>query len=239
VREWELSGDKIALRDLGIRNYPVLQVQVEKDLRKDRRIGITYDHFFISGRSVFNRDIIYNGTIINGRNGIDVSPTRYYRLSAIFTSPLLHLSNLDLRYKASLVVDYITFYLDGQVSPSSKSTEVFERFGRQAFPYPVVGIDGSVALDRKSRIDFEVSGSYVPKFKSFYTEGGNMHLHYRNFSTGLSYSRAISDLFVVTGVRMRYLYLFQESREDTNIITLLTWAPYIGVSYHFPKRAVQ
>ena len=233
VREWELLGDRMELRALGMITYPALQFQLEKRFRKGTSLAIAYDRFFMRGKSVFERDITYNGTIINGRNGIDVSPTRYFRITASFSGPLVDHMHFDLKYNAALVLDHITFYLDGEVVPSSPSTEVFEGFGRQAFPYPVVGLQGDAELNDKSIIGFEVSGTYIPEFKSFYTESGNVHLAYRNFLTDLSYSRSIFDFDVAVGAKFRYLYLFQESREDTNIISTLTFGPYIEVSYQF------
>jgi hypothetical protein len=124
-------------------------------------------------------------------------------------------------------------YLDGRVIRSSPSTEVFEGFGRQAFPYPVPGLEGNMELNDKSSIDFEVSGTCMPKFKSFYTEGGNVDPQYKNFLADLRYSRRISGFGVAAGGKLRYLYLFQESKEDTNVIYTLAAGPYIEVLYHF------
>ena len=233
VREWELVGDKMPLKDLGMKSYSALQLNVEKHLKRSRSISLVYDRYFIQGRSTFDRNILYNGTLINGRKGIDVSPTRYFRISAIYTAPLLVRPNFDLRYTAGLVFDHVTFYLDGEVDPSSEKNEVFEGFGRQAFPYPVIGLKGSHALSANNKINWETSGTYVPKFKSFYSEGGPVHLQYSNFQAGINYSRTISRFELAVGTKFRYMYLFQESKEDTNIIKTLTMGPFIGAVYHF------
>jgi len=233
VREWELEGDKMKLRELGMKSYPALQVKVERRLKNKGNISLVYDHFFMNGKSTFDRNIIYNGTIINGRNGIDVSPTLYFRISAIYSAPLVKRQNFSVLFTAGLVFDYIIFYLDGQVDPSSKKDEVLEGFGRQAFPYPVIGLKGTVCLSAKGSMQWEASGTYVPKFESFYTEGGHVYLQYSNFQAGINYSRAISNFDVSIGVKLRYMHLFQESMEDTNVITTLTMGPYIGVVYHF------
>ena len=233
VREWELPGDKMKLKDLGMKSYPALQLKMERNLKKKGSISLVYDHFFMRGKSTFDRNIIYNGTIINGRNGIDVSPTLYFRISAIYSAPLVERQNFSLLLTAGLVFDYIIFYLDGEVDPSSKKDEVLEGFGRQAFPYPVIGLKGTVGLSAKGSMQWEASGTYVPKFESFYTEGGNVYLQYSNFQAGVNYSRAISNFDVSVGTKLRYMHLFQESMEDTNIITTLTMGPYIGAVYHF------
>ena len=233
VREWELPGDKMKLRELGMKSYPALQLRVERRLKNKGNISLVYDHFFMNGKSTFDRNIIYNGTIINGRNGIDVSPTLYFRISAIYSAPLVKGQNFSLRYTAGLVFDYINFYLDGEVDSSSKKDEVFEGFGRQAFPYPVIGLKATVCLSAKGSMQWEASGTYVPKFESFYTEGGNVYLQYSNFEAGVSYLRDISNFDISVGAKLRYMHLFQESREDTNIITTLTMGPFIGAVYHF------
>jgi hypothetical protein len=130
-------------------------------------------------------------------------------------------------------LDHITFYLDGEVDPASTKDEVLEGFGRQAFPYPVIGLKGAIGLNSKSSIHWETSGTYVPKFESFYTEGGNVYLQYSNVQADVSYSRAISNFNVSIGTKLRYMHLFQESLEDTNVITTLTMGPYVGAVYHF------
>lgn len=233
VREWDLQGDKMNLKDLGMKSYPALQFHVTKHLRNSGNITLAYDHYFMRGTSTFDRDITYNGTIINGRTGIDVSPTRYFRVSAIYTGALLDARRFELWYKAGVVLDHITFYLDGEVTPSSPKDEVLEGFGRQAFPYPTVGLQSKIDLNHHNFINVELSGSYVPKFKSFYTEGGNVYLRYSNFESGLTYSRTISDFELALGARFRYMHLFQESKEDTNVITTVTGGPFVKIVYRF------
>lgn len=233
VREWDVQGDKMGLRQLGMTSYPALQAEIQKRLRKNKSITLTYDHFFMRGSATFDRDIAYNGTLINGRKGIDVSPTRYNRLTATFAGPIVSHRHFQLNYKASLVIDHVTFYLDGDVSPASASTEVYEGFGRQAFPYPVLGVEGRVAWNERDHLNAEIGGTYVPKFESFYTEGGNVDLHYKTLLAALSYSRRMNDFEASVGARLRCMHLFQESMEDTNILSTLTMGPYVGLSYDF------
>src|SRR5690606_1153765 len=125
-------------------------------------------------------------------------------------------------YMVGLVMDHAKFYVDGEVAPGSRKTEVYEGFGRQAFPYPVVGVRASHSLEDAGKIGLDVSGTYIPEFESFYTEGGNVNLQYSNFQADLNYSRNISDFEITGGARFRHMHLFQESREDTNVLNTLT-----------------
>jgi hypothetical protein len=233
VREWELRGDKMKLKDLGMTSYAALQLHVEKHLKKNRSISLTYDQYFMRGSATFDKDITYNGTIIDGGKGIDVSPTRYYRLSAFYRGTLCDKRRLHLKYTGGFVFDHIVFYLDGEAIASSPKDEVYEGFGRQAFPYPVVGLQGKYDLKRMNRINLAASGTYIPSFKSFYSEGGRVYLQYSTFMADLSYTHIISDVEINAGAKLRHMHLFQESKEDTNIINTLTAGPYLGIVYHF------
>jgi hypothetical protein len=233
VREWEFAGDKMLLRDLGMRTYPALQVHLTKHLKLDRNLTFMYDHYFIRGDAKFERDIFYNGTLIKGEKGIDVSSTRYYRITVMYSGPLFSREPFRLGYLGGLVFDHIVFYLDGEVSPLSPKNEVYEGFGRQAFPYPILGLQAAYYPTEKSALNVELSGTYIPEFKSFYTEGGNIYLQYSNLQTQISYCTRIGRVALIGGLKLRHMKLFQESKEDTNEIWTLTAGPFIEMSYHF------
>lgn len=231
VREWELRGDKMSLNDLGVNGYPALNMFVSKKLSRNRSLLLSYDRYFMHGTSYFDRDIAYNGTLINARNGIDVSPTRYYRLTFKYTGNLDTYDPFDLQYVVGLVYDHVTFYMDGDVSEFSVRDEVYEQFGRQAFPYPFVGLKGTYHLNDVSEIDLSLSGTYIPEFKSFFTEGGPVYLQYGNFQADLSYVRHINQFNINIGAKTRYMHLLQRSEEDTNLLSTFTGGPYLGVVY--------
>jgi hypothetical protein len=232
VREWEVIGDKVLLKDLGMNSYVAASTWMEYALRKERRIRLAYDRYFMRGTSRFDRDIFYNGTIVDGRSGIDVSPSRYYRISAQYSGCVIHREHIRLWYLGALVFDHIVFYLDGKVSPASPMSEVYEKFGRQALSYPVVGFRGEWS-DHVGSLCWEISGSYIPEFKSFYTEGGKMRLQYSNFLADVKYSRRWGHFDIAIGGKLRHMKLFQESREDTNEIRTLSAGPYIEARYRF------
>jgi hypothetical protein len=233
VREWELAGDKMPLRHLGMTSYTALQIRGEIAFSNNSVVKVIYDHYFMRGSAIFDRDIVYNGTIIDGRSGIDVSPTRYYRITGIYTRMFADRMDLKLRYVTGLVFDHIVFYLDGRVSPSSPKDEVYEKFGRQAFAYPLLGLGGQYKLGHRGILSFEASGTYIPKFKSFYTEGGHVYLQYSNFLADAKYTVDVHKVRIGVGGKLRHMKLFQESREDTNELSMLVAGPYIELRYRF------
>src|SRR5688500_16728230 len=66
VREWELEGDKMKLKTLGVSNFSALKLQVTKEFRKHNSLSIFYEEFLVRGGATVNSDIEYNGTIIDG-----------------------------------------------------------------------------------------------------------------------------------------------------------------------------
>ena len=61
-----------------------------------------------------------------------------------------------------------------------------------------------------------LAGTYIPKFKSFFKEGGNVDLSYKLLMADVSYTRIVGRYRMSLGGRYQYMNLFQESDEDTN-----------------------
>ena len=233
VREWEIEGDKVNLKELGISSYPALRLQLDKTFLNKSHLTLTYENYFLKGNSTINRNIEYNGTIIYGNKGIDVAPTRFYRLRAHYHGNIYSVPEFQFQYIGGIVYDHTTFYLDGQIVPGSPRQEVYEQFGKQALPYPELGLSSRYTLQKVNEISLEVSGSYIPKFKSFYQEGGNMYLHYSTLLVDVNYCRKVSRWDLTGGYQFRNTHLFEESREDTNDLKVTISAFYFGIGFNF------
>ena len=167
VREWDFAGDKLRLGDLGMRNYPAIQLSIEQSFQGRHWISLSYDRYFITGKSTFNRDIAFNGTLIDGNHGIDVSPTQYFRASLNYRCLLFKTSKSELQYSVGLVMDHITFWLNGTVSAASPRDEVFEKFGRQALPYPVLGLGGKIRTRKAGSFNYSIAARTSPSLKVY------------------------------------------------------------------------
>lgn len=233
VREWELAGHKMNLRDLGTVHYPAVQVELTRTFSRARRFSLRYDQFFFQGEAIVDHDINYNGTIINGRNGIDVSSTTYHRITALYDGFISEGQKYDLGYTVGLVYDRINFHIDGEVTSYSPRNEVYENFGKQAFPYPFLGVYLDYAVAASKKIKFRTGGTYIPEFKSFFKEGGNVYLQYGALYADLCYEQKFNRWRMSLGGNFGYMDLFQESKEDTNSIKMITAGPYVKVDYVF------
>ncbi len=233
VREWELEGDKMNLEELGMKHYPAIQLLLEKQFRKRNSLSFSFEQYFMQGKASLNRTIAYNGTKIECVSGIDVSPSRYFRLSGYYKRNLYSRKSWQLQYIAGLVFDHINFCIDGVVAPDSPRNEVCENFGKQALPYPVLGISTRYDFNDANSLNFEISGTYIPLFESFYVEGSNMYLQYSTLLTDLSYVRSVASWELTLGTKFRSMHLFQESQEDTNDLKIEVISPYLGIGFVF------
>jgi len=233
VRELDVAGDKLNLRSLGMNHYPVLQLLIEKKLKRNGRVTLVYDNFIVTGNSKLNNSIAFNGTLIDAEKGVDVSPTRYFRLTAYYQNYFWKNSTIEFKYLLGVTYDHATFYVDGIVLPESPRNEVYESFGKQALPYPGGGINVLYTPDKNNSFQIDISGTYIPKFKSFFNEGGPMYLHYSTFLSDFQYKRNINFCFIGMGIKYRYMHLFQESDEDTNDLKYQVGSVFITVGKDF------
>jgi hypothetical protein len=227
VREWDMEGDKLDFKSLGIDNYSSIEIRLDKNFRRNNRATLAVQHLFLTGSGAISDDIAYNGTMINGRPGLDVSKSRYDRFVFTYHEPLQHWQGFTLELHGGLLYERINFYVDGEVLASSPRSEVYENFGRQAFPYPYIGLNTIHRLSTYDVLALSVSGTHIPSFKSFFKEGGNMYLKYKAFMAEASYSRSARQWRFSLGARMRYMHLVQDSIEDTNDIQHCVIGPFV------------
>jgi hypothetical protein len=84
VREFNLEGTRVNFNDFDQRNYPNLEFSLDKSFKNNQGISVQYKRFYMRGSATLNQDIEYNGTIIDGRKGIDISPSSYYRFKTYY-----------------------------------------------------------------------------------------------------------------------------------------------------------
>ena len=233
VRERDLTGDEMNFKELNINNIRSITVFLEKGFSNNGNLSLRFKRNLLRGNSYKDKVIAYNGTLIDWKTGIDVSPTQFYSIQFTYSKDLMSLNKTQIRYHAGIVYDYINFYLDGKVAETSLRNEVYENFGKQALLYPVLGISSEINLTPIDHINLIATGSYIPKFKSFFKEGGNIYIQYKSLESKVCYDKEISKFNISVGAVLNYFYLWQESQEDTNEINILKVGPVLNVNYKF------
>ena len=231
VREFELQGDKLEWEQLGMNNYALPGMNLEAQFGKGHILRLQYERLYFFGGRKFNRNIEYNGTIIDASKGIDLSPSTYKRLSLEYRYRIKEKDKVELWGIGGFIYDYFTIYLNASVSPLSERNEVYEAFDRQAFPFPYLGLRSIRNLNESSALSVMIRGSYIPSFESPYYEGGRVRLEYHTLIFNVDYQHEWKKFEFRAGTFYRSMYLLGESEEDSNEYSISSLGIGFGLSY--------
>jgi hypothetical protein len=78
-------------------------------------------------------------------------------------------------------------------------------------------------------------GTCIPRFKSFYKEGGNVYLQYEIADVRIDYRHYFNNFGFSLGYRYSYLHHIEESEEDTNRFKISASGFAFGAAYKFPS----
>ncbi|WP_242927048.1 hypothetical protein [Pontibacter vulgaris] len=239
VREYEYEGDKLQLRrDLGVDNLQKIGLEIEYKLPGQRNaLRFKFDNHTTSGNATLKKDVWYNGTLLQGGTQASINKNKYTRAAAFYEHTVgTGKSPIDVTLLGGLVLDYVKFHIDAPVSgdqPQNVRIEPYESFYRQAVPFPNIGARVKYTINPRLSLQAETFGTYIPKFKSWYTEGGNMYLKQEGLDAELGLYYQFHKLQLKGAYNFRHLYIFQESGEDTNELLLNVGGISAGLYYRF------
>lgn len=237
VRENQYQGEYLSFPDkLNMNTWGNVSLFFRNQLKPGLVLTSYLSWYHTSGRTTLPYSFYYNGTLIDGTSGVNIAPTIYIRMRVDITHYLINHKNLKLGSKSGLVYDNMTFYVKGDVAPGSPRNEPVEFFGRQAIPFPYLGANFDYQVSRRSNINVALFGTYIPKFKSFFREGGRMSIKYAMTEASLDYTYAINQYKVGLGYKYSYLRHLEESSEDTNRFKISASGININITYTFPNR---
>jgi len=234
VREDQYQGAHLSFQDdLKMKSWGNVSLYASDQIKKDIFLTFYLSWFYTSGKSTLPYAFYYNGTLIDGSRGLDISPTLYFRsrldLSHRFQWPEV----FEVRSKIGLIYDNMTFYVKGEVAPGSPRNEVYERFGSQALPFPYLGGEIDKRISVKSHLSLSVIGTHIPKFKSFFHEGGRVSIQYSMAETCLNYYYDLKNFQLGIGYKYSYLRHVEESVEDTNHFKISASGIAVSLAYKF------
>lgn len=215
VGESEHTGDKLYLtHDLGMNNliYPAIKIS-RRINNSSSFFTFSAGRFFFSGHHIINKNIFYNGALIKGADGVSINQTNFYRIKLSFEKSFRSSDGFYPDLITGLVYDALNFYANGTILPGY-GQEQHEDFVTQSLPYPFVGARLRKSLSLKSSLALETSGTYIPRFKSFFNEGGPMSLHYATVDCGLHYWLQQKKFQLGAAFLWRLIKIYEYSAED-------------------------
>ena len=214
VGEFPYTGDKLSLlNDLGMNKLLYPEFTLTRHTSNSSSFNFSAGRFFFSGHSTPSRNIFYNGALIEGADGISINLTNFYRVTLGFEKRFRSSSGFYPALLTGLVYDALNFYVRGTILPGY-GEEDHEDFVTQSLPYPFIGGRLNKSLSPKSYLSVEATGTYIPLFKSFFYEGGQMSLHYATANCGLQYWYKQKRFEIGIAYMWRWMKQYEYSKED-------------------------
>jgi len=178
---------------------------------------------------VLQEDVFFNGARYQAGTGISMGKTEWKRFYAFYDVNLDKAGGHYLLLGA--MAEFITFHLQGTLSPLTERTEQFEGFSRQPILVPALGL--GKAAGPSSPVFWEVYGTRVHHANFGYHEGGDMKVSQSAVDAALGVQRTTGVLRPSIALRYQYLWLDQDSPEDTNTFLIEGAGIEIGLLARF------
>jgi len=214
VGENQYTGDKLSLvKDLGMSKLIYPELNLVHHISNASSFTFSAGRFFFSGHNNPGRNIFYNGALLKGADGVSIDLTNFYRITLGFEKSFRSSSGFYPVLLAGLVYDALNFHVNGTILPGY-GQEDHEDFVTQSLPYPFIGGRLNKSLSSRSYLSVEATGTYIPLFKSFFYEGGQMSLHYATANCSLQYWYKQKRFKIGVGYLWRWMKQYEYSKED-------------------------
>lgn len=217
VRENDILGDDLHLHDqLGMNAFWSLGLVYGYCL-DGSWLDFAYTKFIVTGSANHTSGFNFNGAVY-APGKTDIKKTDYRKLSILYRRTMSG-ERTSLEYSAwggGITVETLKFYIDGTLSPSTTRFEKFEAFDRQLMPVPTLLYTYAQALKDRWGYSLDLQFSYLPKFKTPYTEMGNIFFEQYNFDGKLGLVHSFEASLLEIGLQNKFFRQKGYSQEDTN-----------------------
>lgn len=235
VREWELEGDRLDLDDdLGIDAFYGLGFGLGLEVSQGHWIDLNHSEYRFEGNARFNQTFNFNGGVF-AAGPTDVSKTRYRRTSLTYSYVIDGDRNSSSLYSVGggLLLETLTFDIDGEFDPSSTRFEKYEGFSRQLVPVPMFEANWRQPWLDEYAYGFYGAAAWLPKTKTWYKEGGSIYFEQYNIDLKAEVLKFFKSSNVALGYYFKIFHQHQSSREDTNDFQLVNSNIYLEYRYFF------
>jgi hypothetical protein len=234
VREFQYDGTRLSLgKDLGMKTWNSASVQLIRNFRNLSSLTVSCEYFFFHGSSVIDGNVWFNSTNLDGSAGLSINQTNLYRVQIYWNKPIRICRAISTSLDIGLIYDGMEFRINGTILPGSPRGEPREDFISQALPYPMAGFRIGKSLSKRTSLSLEATGTYIPLFKSFFIEGGNIYLRYYTVNAQLGYTLQLTHFYLTPAIHYRLLSMYENSQEDTNDFYITTFGVNLTLGWKF------
>jgi hypothetical protein len=235
VRENQLQGTYLSLHgDLGIDTIEYVTVAGAYHFTPKDSLRLNFDTIFLYGSSTLSQDVLFNGALLQGGTTAESRP-EFFRLTTFYERHLLDLaSGGRLAGDIGLTYVFLTYKINGTLSPQSTGSETKEDFVTQELPVPMLGLSFEQPISERTSFVCSVLGGYLPMVDSLRNEGGDVKLSQTNVDLlmGLRYAFTPA-LDLRGGYSFHYFEQYEKSHEDGNYFELWNNDFTLALAYRF------
>jgi mono/diheme cytochrome c family protein len=235
VRENQLQGTHLSLHgDLGIDTVESVTLGAAYHLSPNDTLRLNFDSIFLYGSSRLSEDVLFNGALLQGGTTAESRP-EFFRLTGLYERRLFDLAGGGhLAGDIGLTYVFLTYKINGTLSPQSTGGETKEDFLTQELPVPMLGFSLEQPLSERTSFVCSLLGGYLPMVDSLRQEGGDVKLSQTNVDVLLGVRYQLTPaLDLRGGYAFHYFTQYEKSNEDGNYFQLWDNDLTLALVYRF------
>ncbi len=238
VRENQVQGTILRYSDLGLGLSEAPDAKVRYWLNTRNALWFEARAAFLRGSGTLGAPADFNGATMSGGQTLDTSAD-VYTFRAAYERRFPESPAWNWSLGAGLEYDYLNFTLNGghaATLPGKEGAGTVEDFFMQELPVPFLAVSADWKTAPDWVLQFSQQGSWVDRWDSLRSEGGEVYLSQSNLETHVRAfyaGKALGRLHPFAGLFLEYYYQLENSAEDGNRVAFWSWGPELGARWSF------
>jgi len=238
VRENQAAGTILRYANLGLSLSEAPDARIRYWINPGNAIWFEGRAAIIRGSGILGAPADFNGAAMSGGQTLDARAD-VYTFRAAYQRRFPETASWDWSLGAGLEYDYLNFTLDnGKAAtlPGQAGAGTVEDFYMQELPVPFLAVSADWRAAPAWVLEFSQQGSWIDRWDSLHSEGGEVYLSQSNLETRARVfyaGSALGSIRPFVGFFLDYYYQLENSSEDGNRVAFLSWGPELGLRWSF------
>jgi hypothetical protein len=223
VNDPRFPADKISFtQDIGNTLWSNIGLTLNRTFKNNSAFSLTGEYFFISGANQSQRNIWFNGVLLNSSEEITIDHSRIIRMQAFYEKVLRNTHpSIRLTFLAGLIYDYHLMEITSGILNDTDPVLLHEDFNDQVIPYPQLGGRIEKELTSQHRIVFQAAGTYIPRMSRSDIKRKLETFQYYCFNSSFSYQFSKNNFSFGTGITYRFFRTAEDEGTHDFYVSLL------------------
>ncbi|MDE1977188.1 MAG: hypothetical protein KGI84_08020 [Elusimicrobia bacterium] len=238
VRENQVQGAVLHYSDLGLALSEAPDAKIRCWISPQNALWFEARAAFLRGSGALSAPADFNGAAMSAGQTLDASAD-VYTFRAAYERRFPESPAWNWSLGAGLEYDYLNFTLNGghaATLPGKAGAGTVEDFFMQELPVPFLAVSADWKAAPDWVMEFSQQGSWINRWDSLRSEGGEVYLSQSNLETRarIFYAGdALDQIHPFAGLFLEYYYQLENSAEDGNRVAFWSWGPELGARWSF------